>query len=160
MLERQQDDEFHADGRITATRLLGCPRQTILLDTRPVFLDLRRAYSAYVGSERHDAIRRRTRGAFDELKLDAELFGTRVAGICDKVRHDMTEIVDWKFHGSVAQQMKWKRHRAGQPDRELAAQLNIYRLLIARSVLQVPDDDFRPKLTAWHMAMVSAGRGP
>ncbi len=161
ILRRAGDDAFHAGGRITATRLLGCPRQTILCDTRSIAVDVRKMHSADSGSRLHASmLEDADPGAYTEIAIPgAPLFGVKIGGRVDTVRSDLSEIRDWKFHGEKSQGFKRSRRDKGLPDRELAAQLNIYRLLIARSVLHVPDNEFRPRLTGWHLAMTGAPRG-
>lgn len=167
ILDDVTSDTLHRDGNITATRLLGCPRETVLLDNLPVALDPGRLHNAKWGSVFHDRLHQRAaRGTYAEVSLPPDgaeppiLFGVPVRGKVDKVRADFSEICDWKTHGETSHQIKYRLKQAGRIDRELAAQLNIYRILIARSVLKVPDDQFRPVLTAWHVAQVRARRGP
>jgi len=161
ILDRNEGDERHAGGNITATRLLGCPRAALLLDERPVPVDVKRLHSAAFGHEWHDLMAARRGASLAKVVIPAtELFGVQVSGEVDKVAPDWSTITDWKVHGETAQRMKHNKRKAGGVDRDLAAQLNIYRILIARSILKVPDDEYRPTMVGWHLAMVSAEPHP
>jgi len=163
MLMGLAGDTEHCDGKITATRLLGCPRQSILSDEIPLALDVRRLHSGQAGTSWHKAIREGGARADSQYELrlpSTELFGVEVSGRCDRVSLDWSEIEDWKTHGESSMGFKWRNAKSGRVDRELAAQLNLYRLIIARLILKVPDAEYRPRLIGWHMAMVRAQRGP
>lgn len=156
-----EGDALHRDNRITATRLLGCPREIILLDNEGIVFDPIKAHSGHAGSVWHAEMERHVKGARTTVTLPpTPMFGIEVSGEFDKAAQDWSEIVDWKTHGESSMELKWQRFQSGQPDRELAAQLNIYRLAIARSILKVPDDQYQPRLIGWHLAMVRAAAGP
>ena len=152
----------HKGGRITATRLLRCPRQEILADEVPLAIDVRRLHSLRAGTMWHKEMARHPRADSNyEVSLGpAEVLGIPLSGRLDRVSKDWGEIEDWKTHAESSMGFKWRDARGGKLDRELAAQLNLYRILIAKSILKVDPAEYKPRLIGWHLAMVRAQPGP
>lgn len=160
ILASVQGDTAHRDGKITATRVLTCARQVIIEDNIPVPFDVLSYNSIYDGIIEHDAMQRHAPpGTYAEIHLPLPgqsppmLFGVPVEGTIDFVTADMREIHDYKKHSETAQKFKFQR---GGADPELAAQLNIYRLLLEQCVAGTRIE----KLVVWHGAMTSAAGAP
>lgn len=153
-----QGDTVHRDLNITVTRCLTCPRQVAIEDTIPVVLDVRRHLSTYEGSVTHrDLQKNAPPGSYTEVEIPPQgqtpptFLGVQIRGTIDFVTSDLTEIHDYKKHSETAQRLKYER---GGADRELTAQLNMYRILLEKvTPAQIK------RLIVWHGAMVSA-KGP
>src|SRR6267143_5516598 len=149
-------DTTHRDGRITATRVLTCPRQVAIEDNIPAPFDVLSYNSIYDGVLEHVAMQRTAPpGAYTEIHLPPEgrpiprLFGVEIEGTVDFVTADLREIHDYKKHSESAQAFKFE---SGGADQEVAAQLNIYRLMLEQCV----EGAHIEKLLVWHGAMTSA----
>lgn len=149
-------DTVHRDGRITATRVLTCPRQVAIEDNIPAPFDVLSYNSIYDGVIEHAAMQRTAPpGTYTEIRLPPEgaepprLFGVPIEGTIDFVTADLREIHDYKKHSESAQAFKFE---SGGADPEVAAQMNIYRLMLAQCV---PDAKVE-RLVVWHGAMTSA----
>lgn len=160
ILSSIQGDTAHRDGKITATRVLTCARQVIIEDNVPTPFDVLSYNSIYDGIIEHEAMQRHApAGTYAEVHLPLpgqslpRLFGTEIEGTIDFVTADMREIHDYKKHSETAQKFKFQR---GGSDPELAAQLNIYRLLLEQCV---PGAHIE-RLVVWHGAMTSAAGPP
>lgn len=163
ILEHAQGDTYHADGRLTATRILGCPLETLILDSTPVKgYDVRDGNATFWGQQFHKILERfATPGSYPEIKIDPFPFGQyEVQGRTDKVAADFTIIKDWKGHSESKQEWSYKDFVKGLPEHEESAQLNIYRIGIAKSVLKVDPDSYRPKLLTVHGAWTKKAGTP
>lgn len=154
ILENAQGDKYHAGGRLTATRILGCPREAVILDNKPVVYDVRSGNQTYHGTMLHRELERCARpGAYQEIVIPPfEFGGALLEGRTDRVAGDFTVIKDWKSHAESSQRFKYEHFQKGGRDPEGAAQLNIYRIGIAKSVLKVNPDEYRPRLALVHGA--------
>ena len=165
-------DRYHADGRLTTTRLLTCPRETLIQDLLPVVFDVRAANSLEWGTAIHSHLETepeedqyveiRFGGPGDALppaRLFAGLGGLPEDGIliCGKVDHvtlGYGEIHDYKCHGESSQRFK----ASGKLDETTAVQMNIYRKALEQVVVGATAGCFQ-RLIAYHGAMTAA-RGP
>lgn len=157
VLAAESGDTFHADGRLTATRILGCPRETAILDNKDVPFDVRRFNSIHWGTVLHAELARHAKeGDYKEVAIPPFPFGGyELQGTFDHVRADFRLLKDWKTHGENKQGWSYKDFIKGKPNREGAAQLNLYRIGIAKSVLKVEPDSYRPTLLLVHAANVA-----
>lgn len=162
ILEGAQSDKYHSGGRLTATRILGCPRETMILDNKAIVYDVRNGGAAFFGTLMHERMARLARpGAYKEIVIPPfEFGGYQLEGKTDRVKGDFSEIKDWKGHSEQTQNFKYKRFMEGKVDHEGAAQLNIYRIGIAKSVLHIDPAEYRPRLVLVHGANVSWGSPP
>jgi hypothetical protein len=169
LLKRREADKDHSGGAITATRLLGCPRQTLIEDfVAPIaedrnfglVFDPRRMNSAHFGTIIHKEIEEHTPGGYKEIRFPRpgtppfELdFGEGVtcapSGAIDYLHPDTVILEDYKTHSEAAHKFKWNRKAA---DPEVRAQFGIYKALVERGV----EDAHVKKAIVWHGAMVSA----
>lgn len=165
-------DRYHADGRLTTTRILTCPREALFQDLKDVSFDVRSANSMEWGTAIHSHLETdpdedqyveiRFGGPGDTLPA-ARLFVGMIDGlmdegvlICGKVDHitlGYGEIHDYKCHSENSQRFQ----ASGKLDPTTAAQLNIYRLAIEQ-VVPAAAGKFET-LIVYHGAMTSA-RGP
>ena len=164
ILLSEEADKFHAGGRITITRLLTCPREIAIADNCDIDgVDIRTFDSRRKGSVIHADLQAHAAKGYAELEFPQEgrpaptLLGEPVSGRVDNVSADFSIIEDYKSHSELSYKMKGIPE--GGPDND-TAQLNIIRVLIARGVLDIPPEGYRPKLVIWHTAQTSAGRPP
>lgn len=161
LLRQATSDKYHAGGRITATRVLGCPRETIILDNKEIEgLDVRGGNAAFWGTLAHREMEALAApGVYQEITIPPfEFGGVMVEGKVDRVSGDFSVILDWKTHNETSQGFKFDNYAKGGLDAETAAQLNIYRIGIAKAVLKVDPVTYRPKLIAAHGANVPHGK--
>lgn len=161
IMRRDEADKFHADGRLTATRMLGCPREVVIIDTFPITYDPVRSHSAYIGTRLHKEMEENALpGEYKEIRIPLEgmeppiVCGRRMSGMLDHVAPDLTEIWDYKFHGDKSYNWQVKK---GGADGDLRAQLSLYKYALERTTgVEVK------KLGCWHGAMTAAtdGTGP
>lgn len=162
ILLSEADDTFHASDRVTVTRLLGCPRETLILDNVPVIIDIRKFDSRRKGTVIHADLQKHAIGGYAEVQFPRpgqpapHFLGEPVSGRVDYIADDFSQIEDYKSHAESKQWTKAKPR--GTPDND-AAQLNIIRILVARGVLDVDPETYRPKLIGWHTAQ-TARHGP
>lgn len=158
ILRQAERDTYHAAGRITATRGLGCPREVLILDYIPISYDVRRGLTTWHGTIKHKAMHEAgLPGHYQEIVIPPFPFGDfTLEGATDKVKGDFSQITDWKFHSESSQGAKISRLGKGEVDWEGAAQLNIYRIGIAKTVLKVDPDIYRPRLVLVHLAETKA----
>jgi len=149
-------DTAHRDGKITATRVLTCARQVIIEDNIAGPLDVLSYNSIYDGILEHAAMQRHAPpGTYTEVHLPLPgqepptLFGVPMEGTIDFLTADLREIHDYKKHSESAQSFKFE---GGGADPEVAAQLNIYRLLLEQCLPAAKIE----RLVVWHGAMTSA----
>ena len=159
ILADAQGDKYHAGGRLTATRILGCPRETLILDNKEIVYDVRQGLTTWHGTVKHRALKEHAiPGSYPEIRIAPFPFGEfEIEGVTDKVSADFKVIRDWKFHSQTSQGFKYERFRKGTTDPEGAAQLNIYRIGIAKSILKVAPEEYRPRLVLVHGAEVKYG---
>lgn len=159
---RDEGDRFHSGGRITATRLLTCPREVAILDSIPITYDPVRGHSAYIGTLVHkDMEEGGEPGEYTEIEVPPPgcdppiVCGIPMRGKIDDVSAPLDGIGDYKFHGDRSYNFKADR---GGVSPELRAQLSIYKYAIERSV---PGANIK-RLWCWHGAMTAAtnGTGP
>lgn len=157
VLAQATSDKYHADGRLTATRILGCPRESVILDNKEIVYDVRSGNQTYHGTLLHRELERCARpGAYQEIVIPPFQLGDYfVEGRTDRVAGDFSVIKDWKSHSENSQRFKYEYFMKGERDPEGAAQLNIYRIGIAKSVLKVEPMEYRPKLVLVHGANVA-----
>lgn len=165
--DRNESDTMHADGRTTATRVIGCPREPLFADFFPNTVNLLKLNAAYEGSREHDDMHKwAPKGFYTECTFPLEgqeppvLFGLRMFGTCDLVRPDFTRVEDYKKHNAFTQGYKYARHIKGEVGWEDAVQLNIYRTLVAMCVLKIPPAEYRPELVLHHIAMTGSKGAP
>jgi len=164
------EDTDHAGGQITATRLLTCPRQTLIEDfVRPLaedpdfglVFDPTRFNSARFGTAVHADIAANTPGGYKEIRfpmegqeptvLDVGAGVTcAVAGRIDFISPDTITVEDYKTHSETAHKFKYNA-KAGK-DAELRVQYSIYKALVEASVPGIKIEKGR----VWHGAMTSA----
>lgn len=162
VLQRNANDKIHRDGRITVTRTLGCARQVILEDEFDHVVDPRWMNSQYEGIREHeDMAKNAPPGWYAEVTfprpggVEAKLFGVGISGTIDLLRADFSAIEEYKKHAESAQYYREKAKREGEIDWELAAQVNMQRLLV---LIALGADV--PELIGWHGAMCKAGGTP
>lgn len=128
-------DRLHADGRLTATRVLTCAREVLIRDFLDVFFDPRSANSTQWGTNNHEFIAANSPtggyvkvsfGGPDSALPAARLLGVEMAGELDHIVSDFSAIHDYKMHAMTAQSFK----ASGKPDETTAGQMNIYRLAL------------------------------
>lgn len=167
--ERQADTD-HSGGAITATRLLTCPRQTLIEDfieplpddpTWGLVFDPRRMNSAHFGTTIHAEIAANTPGGgYKEVRFPlpgAELpeldFGggvtCRLSGRIDYLHPDTIVLEDYKIHSEGKQRTEWNKKYVAP---EIRAQFGIYKPLVEASV----KDANVTHALVWHGAMTSA----
>lgn len=151
IIQAIQEDTSHTAGNITVTRLLGCARATVIEDFIPVVFDVRGHLSISWGLAMEAWIREA--GAPTKQRLRGKLFGVEVSGEPDEVNGWLD---DYKVHNEISQ--KFTVQQAPKP--ELAAQLNLYRLLFEMqdpewdAAREVMVDKWTKKMAAWHGANV------
>lgn len=153
-------DRYHADGRLTVTRLLTCPRETLIADYMDVAFDPRSMNSIHWGTAIHAALERdsenlqyveiRFGGPDDELPA-ANLLGVKIAGKIDHITAGFGEIHDYKCHSEMAQKF------VGRQMGNQAPQLNLYRMGLMDVMPETKGK--LERLIAYHGAMTSA-KGP
>lgn len=152
ILQAIEEDTSHANGNITVTRLLGCPRATIIEDFIPVTFDVRSHLSISWGLAMEAWIREASDTPM-KRRLKGPLFGVEVSGEPDEVNGWLD---DYKVHNEISQKFTVKE----APKPELAAQLNLYRLLFEMqdpewdAAREVMVDKWTKKMAAWHGANV------
>jgi hypothetical protein len=164
IIEDRLGDAYHAGGRLTTTRCLTCPRETLIADLKPYALDPAKANSPHWGTAIHEKISRNRNSQYFEVcfggpgdalppaRLFEEIGGIEICGRVDKITVGYGEIHDYKCHSETSQ-----RYQAGDLDMTTAAQLNIYRLAIEQLVTEAKGKI--ETMIAYHGAMTSA-RGP
>lgn len=159
IVKRALDDKLHADGNMTPTRFLSCPRNIIIKDRFSVYLDPRADESAYEGSLEHDDLQRNAPpGTYTEIQFPIEgrpqpmFLGVPIRGKLDFLCADFSGIDDYKTHGFKSAHYKAKRV---EPDEEDVVQLNIYRLCVEQA-LEI--DTSKMKLRLWHKLKGAQGR--
>lgn len=161
IVEDRVGDIYHAAGRLTTTRCLGCPRETLLADLKDYTFDPRHANSPQWGTAIHEKVSRNKSSQYFEVCFGsgekgalppARLFGVELAGKIDKITLGYGEIHDYKCHSESAQ-----KFIHGKKDLTVAAQMNIYRLAIEQVVPEAKGKIHT--MIAYHGAMTSA-RGP
>ncbi len=162
ILRQHAEDKLHCDGKITITRTMGCPRQVILEDEFYHVIDPRSFVAAYEGTREHqDAAVNAPLGFYAEVTFPrpgqkpAMLFGVPISGTIDLLHADFSTIEEYKKHSEGAQWWVEKSRAKGDINWELAAQVNMQRLI----VLQMTGHDV-PNLIAWHIALTKAGGPP
>jgi hypothetical protein len=173
IVEDRVGDVYHADSRLTATRCLGCPRETLIGDTKDYVFDPSHANSPHWGTAIHDKLSRNKSSQYFEVRFGAPgdrlpasrlfrgemgLVGTEGVVLCgkiDKITLGYGAIHDYKLHSETSQ--RWKGKESGKTDWTTAGQLNIYR----HSLEQVEEAATGriQELIAYHGAMTSK-RGP
>lgn len=146
-------DTFHADGRITATRLATCPREIAIVDALAIEgVDLTKGNSTFWGTMKHlELWKRKLPGTTVEIEIPpTPLFGVMVSGKVDKVSADLSTIEDWKTHAENGQRYAVKEVKASN-----IIQLNIYALLLKKS----RGIDIK-NLAIWHLAEVGGSGVP
>jgi hypothetical protein len=158
----EEGDKFHAGDRLTITRLLTCPRQVLIEDNIPLDVDIRKLDSRRKGTVIHADLQKHGSGGYAEVEFPRPgqppplLLDVPVSGRLDFVASDFSQIEDYKTHAESGQRNKGKPRFT--PDND-AAQLNIGRILIARGILDIDPDEYRPRLIIWHTAQ-TARDGP
>ena len=169
-ITKGMDDPDHSGGKITATRILDCPRKVLIEDfVRPraddpnfgLVFDPRRFNSARFGSVVHADIAANTPGgAYKEVRfplpgqepvsLDfGEGVVQTISGAVDYLAPDTICIEDYKTHSETAHKFKWNR-KSAEP--ELRAQFSIYKTLVERCIEGAQVTQMR----VWHGAQTSA----
>jgi hypothetical protein len=121
IVEHELGDKLHCDGTLTPTRLLTCPRKTLLQDFTPYTLDVASHNSPAVGTKIHEVTSR------SALRLKGTLFGLPIEGECDNHVETPTGwwIDDTKSHSDY-RMSRVTKEEAGD---ELTAQLGLYGLM-------------------------------
>ena len=150
------NDTRHADGNVTSTRMLTCPREVIILDNFPITFDPRRLHSAFIGTQVDRLIKEGSLpGEYSEVVIPPTKFfeGTKyeveVSGAIDYLSPDAVFIDDYKFHGDRSY---WYKMKSGGLSPELRAQLTFYKWGVEKNVPGA-------KVTkggVWHGAMTAA----
>lgn len=161
ILTNAQGDGRHTDGKMTATRVLGCPRETMIKDYHPIVYDVRSGNSTYHGTILHKALEENARADYRaEVEIpEFEFGGYRVSGYSDVVAANGALIKDWKGHAETSHGFKYERFKKGKLDVEGAAQINLYRIGLAKA-RGVDPGTYRPKLLLVHGANVRHGSEP
>ena len=119
MARQSIEDVRHSGIGLTATGIMGCPRQRFLAMTQDYYVDPTWSFAAARGTALHataakhldpetwysegsDPMRmvligRLWKGAFEEDGDMVTADGVKVSAMVDGIRRDMTEIIDWKF---------------------------------------------------------------
>lgn len=173
-------DVRHSGIAITATGIMGCPRQRFLNMTQDYYVDPTWSFAAARGTALHstaarhlnpevwyseatdpvrmELIGRLWKGQFEQ---DGDLVtadGVRVSALTDGIRRDMTEILDWKFPKDWSVRY---RNKDGTAKPEHKVQLNEARLLLAQQEWAIKSgyDPDNVMLTLWDHAL-GATDGP
>jgi hypothetical protein len=120
-----ENDAEHAQGKLTATRVMACPREVLLADYVPCVVDLRSFHKMTIGTAVHEYIGNGT------VRWLGRLFGVDISGKPDDI---MDGIDDYKFQGDAS-------YRYGLKE-EMRVQVSIYRLL----AMQQPEWQKHPEL--------------
>lgn len=171
IVKNRLDDRYHADGRLTVTRALTCPRETLIQDFKSVTFDVRDENNLYWGTVIHAALEQgstsvnsqlveiRFGGPGDKLPsarlfVGPELFGEGIefCGKADHVTMGWGAIHDYKCHSETTQ-----RFKSGKVDISTAVQMNLYRLSLMQVIPEAAGK--LDELIAYHCAMTSAS-GP
>lgn len=135
MLRKLEADNLHANENLTVTRLLGCPRQTIIKDSKDVYWDPRAEDSAYDGTVTHEDLKKNApAGAYVEVRFPIEggviptFLGMPIKGQVDFIKPDISGLDDYKTTRSGKGGMPFDLGRAVSVERII--QLNIYRIII------------------------------
>lgn len=169
IVEGRLGDGYHAGGRLTTTRCLGCVRESMIADYKGYSFDPRQANSMHWGTAVHEKIARNQSSQYFEVRFGgpgdalpaARLFagdhgllddaGILIAGCVDKITIGYGEIHDYKTHSENSQRFQ------GAPEFTVSAQVNIYRLAVEQVVPEAKGKI--NAMIAYHGAMTSA-RGP
>lgn len=170
IVEDRTGDTYHAGQRLTATRCLGCPRETLLADTRDYVFDPTSANNPHWGTAVHEKIAKNANCQYFEVRFGgpgdalpaAHLFrgmlpgtaGIKLAGRVDKVTLGYGEIHDYKLHSESSQRFVTSGKKK---DLTNAAQLNLYRHSLEQVIPEATGKI--GALINYHGAMTSA-RGP
>lgn len=146
ILSRERADERHADGRLTVTRLLSCPRQAAICDFIGITFDPRRHASMHLGTIIHEQLARYAPEGCGEVVVEGEIGGVCYSGAADVLTPELIE--DYKVHSETSQ--RWKVKGAHKHPNDEDAQL---------SLLQLAAGGPPRKLRAIHLAM-TAKDGP
>lgn len=173
-------DVRHAGIAITATGIMGCPRQRFLNMTQDYYADPTWSFAAARGTALHstaakhlnpevwyseatDPVRMDLIGRLwkDQFEEDGDLVtaeGVRVSALTDGIRRDMTEILDWKFPKDWSVRY---RNKDGTAKPEHKVQLNEARLLLGQQEWAIKEgyDPDNVLLTLWDHAL-GATDGP
>lgn len=162
LIQNASADKYHAEGRITATRIIGCPRESAILDNKQIAYDPRGGNNAFHGTLLHKVLEdMEAPGEYKEVTIPPFPFGgVMLEGKCDRVASDFSVIKDWKTHAESSQGWKFKDFNEGKQDLEGAIQANIYRIGIAKSILKIEPDKYRPTLILVHGANTAHGGVP
>jgi hypothetical protein len=134
-----------------------------ILDNKELIgADIRGGNAAFWGTLAHREMEQRARpGAYQEVTIPPfEFGGVMVEGKVDHVSGNFKIIKDWKTHNESSQGFKFGAYEKGGLDPEGAAQLNIYRIGIAKAILKTEPSEYKPKLLLVHGANVPHGKVP
>ena len=140
-------DNLHADGHITPTRLLTCPRKTLLEDYTPYTLNPLWHNSTAVGTKIHEATSR------SPLRLKGKLWGLDIEGECDNYEQlpDGTWwIDDTKSHGDNTASRILSDPNG--PSDEYKVQFGIYAILFEQQTEDMGEKCVVTRLTASHFS--------
>lgn len=150
------EDKRHAAGNITATRLLTCPREVVILDNFPITFDPRRFHSAHIGTLVDREIKEGTLpGEYKEIIIPSTKFfeGTqweiKMSGAIDYISPNLVVMDDYKFHGDRSY---WYKMKEGGITPEYRAQLSMYKFGVEKNMpgLRIERGGI------WHGAMTAA----
>jgi hypothetical protein len=145
-------DKYHREGKITATRLLTCPRQVMIEDFLPTEgFDLAKASNLHWGNIAHAEVEKHSPPwLYSEVELEAEICGIQITGHLDMAASDLLWVDDLKTHSESKQ-----RREAKKPgmDSGVRAQESIYALCIEKMKPGTKVQELRSS----HLAHTSAG---
>jgi hypothetical protein len=138
ILHDLEHDTEHASNKITATRLLDCPRAWAIPDNLPVVVDVRHFDPLHFGTTDHADMERFANGE-SELRVRGSVFGIpEISAKLDHVRSRLgcVRITDYKTHSEAA----YLNAYASAPYPETVAQLNLQRELLKQDDGRVADE--------------------
>lgn len=120
-------DTEHVNGAVTATRVLGCARATVIQDFVPAAYDLTKFEAAVDGTMLHEkmASNNLRRNAMIEFRVEGYMGGFKISAIIDRLYDG--EITDWKSTG--------RYYGSFKPKDEHIVQVNIQRFLVLQNKL-------------------------
>lgn len=131
-------DTDHANGNVTASRTLACPRAVLIEDFLPCTPSITSFNKMMWGIAIHEAMEPL---AQKPPRFTGKVLGVEMSGEPDELDE---MIVDIKTHGEYSH----KKSASGGASPELAVQINIYRILAEQNKYEVKG------LAAWHGAML------
>ena len=160
-------DVRHAGLQLTATRTYGCPRATFLDVAYDYYVDPTRLVAMARGTILHGVFAREADEALwytesndaVRMNLHGTVFGHEIDLMCDAVRRDLGEVVDFKF--PLDWSVRYREQQHGRCKIEHQIQLNLARIVLGQQEWARREgyDPGNVLLTCWDFALGQGGRG-